>query len=285
MTETKKGTLQERAVLVRLERKNVWLGKRTDKDISAQIQKSKGLTKSHGDYKRHLFPDCDQPLEQVLNAINHVDYVYRRRTLPWLPGVNIIATPLFLNFTEAMNEALTKLDKARIELKNQWPAMVAAGISNSKGTASMDEYPTQDMLDDMYQMELTYYPVADDGDFRVTLPAEVVQSIKEKLQEDNQRRLANTTIEIWKRLTSEIEAAWKNLDGKKLRPEWLERIKELAKSIPDLNLADDPDLNEAAKKAEALTQHDIETLKANPNLKKDTADKAEALYEQLKDMF
>jgi hypothetical protein len=202
-----------------------------------------------------------------------------------LPGVNIIATPLFLNFTEAMNEAMTKLDKARIELKNQWPAMVAAGITNSKGTASLDEYPTVDMLEEMYQMQLTYYPVADSHDFRVTLPADVVQSIKDRLSEDNEKRLAQTTIEIWKRLTSEIESAWKNLDGKKLRPEWLERIKELAGSIPDLNLADNEDLNEAAKKAEELTEHDIETLKGDPALRKEQAKKAEALYENLKDLF
>ncbi|MCP4900159.1 MAG: hypothetical protein GY906_24575 [bacterium] len=284
-SDDSKGSLQERAVLVRLERKNVWLGKRTDKDISAAIQTSKGLTKSHGDYKRHLFPDCDQPLEQALNAINHVDYVYRRRTLPWLPGVNIIATPLFLTFTEAMNEALTALDRSRIELTNQWPAMVAAGIANSKGTASLDEYPQVADLDEMYRMELTYYPVPDSGDWRVTLPADVVQNIKDRLQEDNEKRLAQTTIEIWKRLTAEIEAAWKNLDGKKLRPEWLARIKELAQSIPDLNLADDPDLNAAAKKAEELTQHDIETLKGDPDLRKETAEKAEALYDNLKDLF
>jgi hypothetical protein len=285
MPEEQKGSLKERAILVRLERTNVWLGKRTDKEAAAAYQKAHGLTSKHGDYKRDLFPDCDQPREQVMNAINHVDYVYRRRTLPWLPGVNIIATPLFLNFTEAMNEAMTKLDKARIELKNQWPAMVAAGITNSKGTASLDEYPTVEMLDDMYQMDLTYYPVADSHDFRVTLPADVVTSIKERLKEDNEKRLAQTTIEIWNRLTKEIEQAWKNLDGKKLRPEWLERIKELSKSIPDLNLADDPDLNEAAKKAEALTVHDIETLKGDPALRKETAEKAEALYENLKDLF
>jgi hypothetical protein len=283
--ETPNGSLQERAVLVRLERKNVWLGKRNDREMASAAQKAKGVTASHGEYKRSLFPDCDQPLDQCLNAINHVDYVYRRRTLPWLPGINIIATPLFLTFTQAMNEAMVQLDKARMELREKWPAMVAAGIQNSKGTASIEEYPSVDDLDDMYKMELTYYPVHSTEDWRVTLPADVVVDIKKRLEEDNEKRLAQTTIEIWKRLTTEIEAAWKNLDGKKLRPEWLQRIKELAASIPDLNLADDPDLNEAAKKAEALTQHDIDTLKENPDLRKQKAEEAEALYDNLKDLF
>lgn len=279
------GSLKERAVLVRLERQNWFLGKRVDRKAAEQYQQSNSLPKSHGDYSRHLFPDCDQPLKQVETAGNHVDYVYRRRTLPWLPGVNIIATPLFLDFTEAMNEALNSLSKARFELINQWPAMVSAGVANSKGTANVSEYPTVQDLDDMYLMNLTYYPVPDSGDWRVTLPDDVVTNIKKSLEEDNTKRLAQTTVEIWKRLAAEIESAWKNLDGKKLRPEWLERIKELSRAIPDLNLADDPDLNEAAKKAEALTQHDIQSLKEDPDLRKEQAEKAQALYENLKDLF
>jgi hypothetical protein len=250
--------------------------------MKAELEKKKGTT-DHVEVKRNLFPGCDQPLEQVFNAINHVDYVYRRRTLPWLPGVNIIASPLFLQFTQAMNDAMTQLDRAKEELRTHWPNMVRTGIQNSKGTAHISEYPSIEDLDEMYLLHLTYYPVHDSNDWRVTLPHEVVADIKKRLQDDNERRLATATNEIWHRLTKEIEAAWKNLNGAKLRPEWIERLKELAVSIPDLNLANDPDLDEAAKKAKALTEHDIATLKGDAELKESVREKAEALYDQLKE--
>jgi hypothetical protein len=253
--------------------------------MAAIAQKAKGLSRSHGTYKRSLFPDCSGPLDQCLTACNHVDYVYRRRTLPWLPGVNIISTPLFLEFTTKMNEALSQLDTARQELKGKWDVMVLAGIRNSAGTANKEEYPKVEDLDDYYKMTLTYYPVHSTSDWRVTLPNHVVEDIREKLEEDTTRRLAEATTEIWRRLTAEIETAYKNLDGKRLRPEWLPRIQELAVSIPDLNLANDPDLNDAAKKALELTQHDIEALREDKDLRKETTDKAQELYESLKDIF
>lgn len=282
MSEKVTGSLKERAILVRLERENCWLGKRTDQSMKAEIEKRKG-TSDHVEVKRNLFPGCDQPLDQVFNAINHVDYVYRRRTLPWLPGVNIIASPLFLQFTQAMNDAFTQLDRAKAELRNNWPDMVRQGIQNSKGTAHISEYPSIDDLDEMYQLHLTYYPVHDSSDWRVTLPHEVVEDIKQRLEDDNERRLATATNEIWHRLAKEIEAAWKNLNGAKLRPEWIERLRELAQSIPDLNLANDPDLEDAAKRAEALTQDDIDTLKSDQQKKDSVRDKAEDLYNQLKE--
>lgn len=284
MGEKVTGSLKERAILVRLERENCWLGKRTDQSMKAEIEKKKG-TKDHVEVKRNLFPECDQPLEQVFTAINHVDYVYRRRTLPWLPGVNIIASPLFLQFTTAMNDAMAQLDRARGELRDHWDDMVRMGIQNSKGTAHISEYPTKDQLDEMYQMHLTYYPVPDSHDWRVTLPHEVVEDIKQRLEDDNERRLATATNEIWHRLAKEIEAAWKNLNGAKLRPEWIERLRELAQSIPDLNLANDPDLDEAAKQAKELTVEDIQTLKNDPDVKKDVQQKAEELYDKLKEFI
>ena len=283
--DQEKSPLSERAILVRFERQNVWLAQRKDNRLAKEVADKYGATIDLGKYTRSLFPMCADPLQEVINAVNNCYEVWRSQTLPWLPGVNILSTALFQQFTTNMSTAIRRLDQSREKLIEVYPQMVSQGLINSKGLSTASDYPTVEEIRSYYNVKLSYYPVPSTRDWRVTLPPDVVDDIRQALDTENERRLADTTVELWTRVVNEVEAAWKNLDGKKLRPEWIDRLRSFAEAIPDLNLTDDPNLNDVAAKAKDLTNYDAETLRANPELRKELAEQSKALYDQLKEMY
>jgi hypothetical protein len=203
-----------------------------------------------------------------------------------MPGMNIMPTYSFLDFQSAIGQALQELEDRRTELVDDYHNAVANGVGASNGLAAPSDYPPVEAIKEMYNCVISYFPVPTSSDWRLPLPEEVVKEISQTLDDTNERLIAETVQHHWKSLISAFESAIKNLDGARMRPEWLTNLKDLAASLPNLNLAHDPNIDYAARKiADICGQLELQDLKNTPSLKRDTKADIEGLYDELKEMM
>lgn len=277
--------LTDRAMLVRLERRNIWRGKVNDSALSEELRKAHNIKAPMAKVDRTLFPGCD-PLEPVINAVNHVDYVYRSRTMPWLPGMNIMPSAYFLDFSEAIAKALQEVTDQKAKLIETYDDAVRDGVAASNGLASHADYPVKAAIGDMFNCTISYFPVPSSADWRLPLPEEVVKDISDSLDNANEKLVAETVQHHWKNLISAFDSALKNLNAQRIRPEWLEKLKELGSSLPDLNLAHDPNINYAAQKITDIVGNlELEDVKDSHTQRQDTKAQIETLYDELKEVL
>lgn len=274
--------LNERGLLVQLSISQ-WSARKFDKKITKEVADSHGVSISAGRYNKALLP-MQNHLDDVHKLSTKIRQDYYQQTLPWgIDGTQILPTSNYMAFMSEFRR-----------LKNDWELLVGRFLYDYprlKTQAQMalgpmyreEDYPTVGDMKAKFKIDLAVFPVPS-NDFRVQLSDAELS----RIQQDVEARVADAQLaamrEVWQRLFDRVKhMAEKLADPKAIfRDSMVENAREICELLPRLNLTDDPQLEQMRQEVEMnLAKHHPDSLRNDPDLRRNTAEKARQIMAQM----
>ena len=287
--------IQNNAMLVQV-RCTKWNNTVTDKLITHEVTCDKVADDGHIRVSKRLakvgvVKELNRLIGQVGNSI------IRKWCVPWDDGVHLVTIDNLDKFEAALRAKCDKLDELKVELRNEWPKIVADDkIKLGKAFNELD-YPSIDQIVDRYSIVYRLKPMPSGDDIRVNLPASRIDAIRKQVEADVTERVEAGTKAIHDRVANVLNTFIDGMERHGTKAEGAKRaskfadsivdsIDELAEALPGLNVTGDPALTAIANDLFVrLRDLDPKDLREDAAHRKQAADTAKDIVGKLNGFF
>ncbi len=189
--------LSEKGLLVNL-KIGYWSGKKNDKQIARDVE-AQHHTKDAGKYKKNLISDTELKVVQS-RAAELRKYVYEH-TMPWGDnGDRLLPAKHYMVFCSEFRTLQFSFQDAVSNFLFHYPTLVTEAQTKLKTMFRAADYPAADKMKSKFRLELSCEAIAQLDDFRLQVDELELETLREKMQEDYSRRVADATKDIWDRI-------------------------------------------------------------------------------------
>ena len=273
--------LHTRAMLVHL-KLEAWSARKYDRKVTQETNDAHGATADAGRYNKHLMPAdaaTYKALTQHIGALRLTNYA---QTLPWSDeGWRLLPVKNYQNYTDTIRAGQHTFNRLLSEFVADYPALRAEAARRLNGMYSEDDYPSD--LAGKYSITVEYAPVPAGSDFRVTLSQEEINVIAARTEERVKAAFESAQADAVRRLYDAVAKIQERLQVPDaiFRDSLIENARELCGVLSNLNLADDPKLEELRRQTELLAVTAPQTLRDLPHVRQDTADRAQGILDAM----
>ena len=282
---------------------SVWEARKLDKSTQAEVLANKGAkSRRAATVSKHLFSECPS-LEAIKTLRGEARVWFNNATLPWDDnGGRLITTAQYM---KVMDQA-AKFEHRFNTLLDTFVSVYQTEISKQAfemgALFDRSEYPPVNEVRGKFRFALSVSPVPLAGDFRVDIGNEAAAQLKAQYERALADRVSGAVADTWQRVKQQVEWVHERMTAvlehdpdaveeiptkdeygnvvsveikKKRRPKlydsMLEQGLELCTLLKDLNVTNDPRLEQARQDLEAaLTRVDLDSLKESTELQKAT---------------
>lgn len=282
---------------------SVWEARKQDKRTAEEVMASKGArSRKAATVSKHLFSECPE-LEAIKTLRSTIRQWFNSVTLPWDDnGRRIITTAQYLEVTNRAGKFEREFAALVQVFINMYSTAISKQAFEMGSLFDRSEYPPVEEVVAKFRFSFTVEPLPTSGDFRVDIGNEAQRQMKERYDRAVEERMSGAVADAWQRVKTQVEWVRERMDAcieydpdaveevktldadgtvlsveikKKRRPKlydsMLEQGLELTGLLRDLNITNDPRLEEARQALEtALTRVDMDSLKKVPELQKAT---------------
>lgn len=292
---------------------SVYEGWKRDSGTAEQNRQDKGArSRRANSATKNLFSEC-APLEAIKTKRNEVRNWFNKRTLPWSDnGDRLITVAQYFEVTREM--AIHEQDYKALVTRflTFYPQEISKQAFSNGGFFNRDDYPTVEQLHKKFAFRFTVAPLPVSGDFRVDISGEARDELCKRYEEHMTSRIQEAVGDAWERVKERVlhiqermaatmdyvpgqveEEKTLDADGNvvelkiitKRRPKLYESLLtqglETCAILSDLNVTNDPNLEEARKMLEdALVNLDIKSLRESPELQSSVKTKMQAICDK-----
>jgi hypothetical protein len=287
--------LKNKALMVRLSRKKLNRNK-MDKDLGVLLRDQKNVSDSSAlRVNKSLFTKaCTDDYMKIYNEGSKYFY---RVTLPWDDrGWRLLSIELF----EAFRKDMKKYTKDYRSKVLDFIERIESHIEEARGMLGdafcADDYAflaanggiDKDYLMDQFGFEVEYDTVTDGNDLRAHLTDDDREIIAEQINSQALAKFQKANEHIIISLHDAVLAIHERLcdDENVFRDTLIGNLEDLVGLIPKMNIAGDAKINElAARAGKALTKWDPSVLRDVPSIRKDVADEAGKILDDMKGLI
>jgi hypothetical protein len=270
--------LQSKAMITNLTVRQ-WTGQKTDKKIGEEVDKQHNA-KNAGKYIKWLIDKIElEPLSKHSGKVRDLHYTM---TLPWGDnGDRLLPSRMFMKYSEQMRNLRAEREKLAKEFAQKYPSMIASGAQRLGSMYNANDFPSPDDIEKRFGIDLAFLPVPDANDFRVDVSKEAVDEIKKNITESVEARQREAIKDCWTRMEDVVGKIAQRLvlPDAVFRDTLIENARFVAEVIPDLNIADDIELNRACEKLADLAAISPAVLRYDIIKREDTCRKAQNLLQ------
>lgn len=288
---------------------SVWEGRKKDKGIEQEIADNKGArSKRATSVHKHLFVDCP-PLEAIKSLRGEARIWFNKNTLEWNTPWRLMPTATYFEMQQEMANYQSRFNKLVQAFVKVYSVEISKQAFERGSMFNRDEYPKVEEIADKFKFSINEAPVPLAGDFRVDIGNEALKELQARCEADTQQRLKAAMSDAWDRVKEQVEWVLDRMNAvidhdpdaveeikeyddagnvikldikKKRRPKlhdsMLDQGLETCSLLRDLNVTNDPDLEEARRMLEkALVHVDMKSLKESPELQTTTKNAMQAI--------
>lgn len=237
-------------------------------------------SKDAGRYSKSLLPANDY-LDRVHKKTAHIREMFHRSTLPWgKDGTMLLPTAKFLDF-------MTEFRKE----KDEWLALVQDFVQHYDelkmdaqrvlgGLYTDSDYPSKIKLLDKFKIDIDSYHLPS-TDFRTDIASDELTRIQQAAEARIANAQAEAMREVWTRLYDRVKHMADKLSDPNaiFRDALIDNLKDQCSMLSRLNFMDDPNLESLRQQVEeTLASHHPDALRNDPELRRDTAAEAKAIF-------
>lgn len=272
--------LHTRAMLVNLSISQ-WTARKHDKKISGEVERNHGASGA-GRYNKLLVPAASlEPVQRTVSAARtHLYFT----TLPWGDnGDRLLPSNLYFQFTQDMRSLIADFDAAADDFVRVYPSLIAAAQRHLGTMYDPADYPDVHDIRSRFEARLDFSPVPDASDFRVEVDANAAEEIKASITEAVNARQEQAMVDVKKRMRDVVTRIEERLSVKDaiFRDTLIENARDLCELIPSLNITNDPELEALRVEMEENLLIQPETLRRDPDKRKETAKAASEILSRL----
>ena len=289
---------------------SVWEGRKKDKGIEQEIADNKGArSKRATSVHKNLFVDCP-PLEAIKSLRGEARIWFNKYTLPWDDnGRRLIPTAIYFEIQQEMANFESRFCKLVQTFVKVYSTEISKQAFERGAMFNRDEYPKVEDIAEKFHFTINLTPVPLAGDFRVDIGNDALKELNQRCEADTQMRIKGAMSGAWERVKEQVEWVLDRMTAvldhdpeaveeikeyddagnvikleikKKRRPKlhdsMLDQGMETCGLLRDLNVTNDPDLEEARRMLEkALVHVDMKSLKESPELQATTKNAMQAI--------
>ena len=215
---------------------------------------------------RELFSDKTNLVYQYQEVGNQMYTFHIKSTLPFGDGgQRLLPNAAYFDYTSTMGGYISRLDNLKVQIMAQWDQLVLNDVTvrnarlTNQGkppTAKVEDYPTMQQMD--YRLYVNWYPepVSTSGDFRFSLPPEMLQRVDQQLES----LVAEAGRELYVRMLKPVSAFVEKLNkftgdkGQRWHDSFVDNLNALSKELPHLNVNDDPQVTALLGQIDAIVK-------------------------------
>jgi len=278
--------LSDKALLVQLSISQ-WSARKYDKRVTQEIAHNFGVSGSAvdvGRYNKNLLP-IDDFLADVHQKARQIRTAFYENTLPWgLEGAQILPSKNYLGFISAFRQDKSEWEYLVDIFLQEYPRLKAeAKRIVPAGMYKEEDYPSLEDMRAKFKIDLAVFPVPS-GDFRVELADDELARIQAEVENRAEMGGQRAMKEAWQRLYTRVEKMVEKLSDPKaiFRDSMVEHVREICSILPNLNFADDPNLEAMRQEVEAkLANQNADSLRLDPALRADKAAEAKDIMSKM----
>ncbi len=274
-------SLADSAVLVSLNISS-WGGQKLDKGMTKELNDTKRASSNASKVQKNLMAG-DDSLRNIKKYESKIRAEHIRLTLPWGDrGSRLLPTSAMMDYKEKIDDMLTIL-------KDMWRVFLDVSYPNYRDNVAplkmgdmynYHDYPTEfELKCKTFDYSLVFEPVAESGDFRIDVPKQLMEELKEQHQASVDSRVQTAISSSWDRIKTQIESMvdklsiemdddGKNKDGKTVRyhETFVQNATDLCDLLVHLNVTNDSQLDQVRLDLKnAIQGVSVETLKIPTN--------------------
>jgi hypothetical protein len=262
--------LQKKAMIVNLTIRQ-WQGKKTDKKVTAKVE-SDYQAKNAGQYRKNLV--AEEKIKEVTKAASSIRSFFYENTLAWgNNGDRLLPTANYLDFITKLMTLKGEFETVVADFVLEYPSLRDEAKIRLNGMFDDADYPSLSTIAKKFAIETDIRPVENSADFRVEIAEEEIQSIRAEIEQKNDARMQEATESLIQRLNDAIFHLYEkaSLPDAIFRDSLVGNLRELATLAPKLNFTNDHRVTRLVEAARALSAHEAQDLRDNPELRKHTA--------------
>lgn len=284
-TMSQESILSRKAVLVKLNVSCEIGYSMVDKKATEEIDEKHGATKA-GRFVKHLYQPDD--LKEIFDAIVIARKAHARYTLKWLDsGIRILPISVFSKHDAEVKRAETALQEAIDRFLSDYEEIVERNKIRLGDLAS-DTYYSKERFRSGLRMWVSYFPMPVEDDFKFEANASIVSSVKSQFSESLKEYEYRAKTEVAERLGVAVKRLFDRLDDadKKVKDGMLSKLVSLLNDLKDLNVTEDPNINELIASAEAsFAKESAEFMTENADYRAKKKKEAEEIITKLTKAF
>ena len=255
------------AVLVELNI-SVWTAAKLDKSATNEVISNSNAGSGSGAFRKNLLAGTS--LRKDISDYAAASRLYNNKvTLPWADrGGRMLPTSLFMDFKQNMNVRKAHFDTLCGRLVDNYDSLKHAAQIYMGTLYNEADYPSVDEVRDKFAFKLVFSPLPEAGDFRLDVPLQDLEEMKQQYESDFNSRLADAMRKPWGDLHAMLVSMSDKLSsaGEDEKKRWHDTFVTNAQSmcslLTKLNVTNDPQLEEARRALElTMLGADIEEIK------------------------
>jgi hypothetical protein len=190
-------------------------------------------------------------------------------TLPWADrGGRMLPTSLFMDFKQNMNVRSAHFYTLRDRLVDNYDSLKHTAQIYMGTLYNESDYPSVDEVRDKFAFKLVFSPLPEAGDFRLDVPLQDLEEMKQQYESDFNGRLADAMRKPWGDLHTMLTTMSNKLSSagddekKRWHDTFVTNAQSMCSLLTNLNVTNDPQLEEARRALElTMLGADIEEIK------------------------
>jgi len=224
-------------------------GNKKDKGATESVLEEFGALEGAGAFSKSLYGDA---LKAYGTIRSRVRSWVEANTLPWTKGVGILPSAKILDARRALADLSYALGAETSRILDRYDEIREEARGRLGQMFSEADYPSRDKLESKFGIDVAYYPIPTEGDFRINVGDEERAALEDQLRVNAERTMKRGIQGLWTKLHGRVVKLAEILEreGGKVRDDFLARTLDLCGSLKDLNLTGDPDLARMTREVE-----------------------------------
>lgn len=275
------------AVLVELNI-SVWPASKVDREITEKVNTDASAVAGASQTKKNLFAGTSLR-KDIEKFAARVRLYHNQHTLPWADkGERLLPTKLFMEYKQAMNDYERTFTQMCNNFFIDYDKLVGEAQNNLGQLYKAEDYPPLEDVKLKFGFRRSVKPVPESGDFRLDVPTDDLEELKQEFIAQQESKLAEAMREPWERLHKMLLGMSEKLtevtddDGKKRYHDSLvTNPLELCSLLTKMNVTNDPALEEARRQLElTMLGADIEAIKEDAGVRSELKSKVDDILKK-----
>ena len=257
-------------------------GRAEDKEVTRFVENAFNIVGT-GRWNKKLIPER---LARINSHAQKARAIHQFLTVPWdFAGTALLPNDLYFEYMEKMQPIKDTFVMEAERLVQDYTEIIESEKVRLGPHFKDSDYPPAWKLANKFQFNVAIYPVPESGDFRVSLADYELDRLKQDMEKNIMSKVADNTKGLWLRVHEAMQDLVDRLNGPRgMRYDSpvVDNLKKLAKILPALNFAQDPELDTMAQEIDAkLTNYKPEEIRDDEGIKKIVQDEAEKLLDRV----
>ncbi len=287
-----KTDIREKAMTVQFNSK-CWTARKFDKAATMKHNKDQGADADASRINKLLIPKSiiDGPVKARQHAQHKIHDVF---TSQWASrGVNILKATIYEEYATKMSAAeenfWSAVETFMVRYQVFYDNLYEKGPERMGGMYDRKDYPTPQEVKRKFTFKVHYAPITHSSDWRIGgLSGNETEKLAAAVAERERELLATAMRDVWGRLHKVVGKVVEILGTADaiFRDTLIGNVVDLCSILPDLNLEDDPDLEDMRKQVErSIGTLDPAMLREDPEGRKQASKDAKEILDKMGGYF